>query len=212
MRWATLYRRPPILRGVSASQIRADHAANHARLKEDPMTRENNHMTVSQFDGNAYKSSQAAELTLNAAILRAEIARSYEEFLEIFDKFYADDVEVSSEDSPETVRGKERVRPFLSNFLVPLHVMTEVGGLSISVQQTEVPRDTANETHSGWRIDFTGVSGRRCTLKWKAVRRWKASSVVYEHHYDHEQIGGPLTEDDLNLDWGRSEAGFHFPS
>ena len=125
------------------------------------MTRENNHMTVSQFDGNAYKSSQAAELTLNAAILRAEIARSYEEFLEIFDKFYADDVEVSSEDSPETVRGKERVRPFLSNFLVPLHVMTEVGGLSISVQQTEVPRDTANETHSGWRIDFTGVSGRR---------------------------------------------------
>jgi len=40
------------------------------------MTRENNHMTVSQFDGNAYKSSQAAELTLNAAILRAEIARS----------------------------------------------------------------------------------------------------------------------------------------
>ena len=176
------------------------------------MTRENNHMTVSQFDGNAYKSSQAAELTLNAAILRAEIARSYEEFLEIFDKFYADDVEVSSEDSPETVRGKERVRPFLSNFLVPLHVMTEVGRLSISVQQTEVPRDTANETHSGWRIDFTGVSGRRCTLKWKAVRRWKASSVVYEHHYDHEQIGGPLTEDDLNLDWGRSEAGFHFPS
>jgi hypothetical protein len=191
---------------------RRKSSRNLANLKEDSMTRENNHMTVSQFDGNAYKSSQAAELTLNAAILRAEIARSYEEFLEIFDKFYADDVEVSSEDSPETVRGKERVRPFLSNFLVPLHVMTEVGGLSISVQQTEVPRDTANETHSGWRIDFTGVSGRRCTLKWKAVRRWKASSVVYEHHYDHEQIGGPLTEDDLNLDWGRSEAGFHFPS
>ncbi len=62
------------------------------------MTHENNLMTVSQFDSNAYKSSQAAELTLNAAILRAEIARSYEEFLEIFDKFYTDDVEVSSED------------------------------------------------------------------------------------------------------------------
>ena len=70
------------------------------------MTHENNLMTVSQFDGNAYRSSQAAEQTLNAAILRAEIARSYEEFLEIFDKFYADDVEVSSEGSPETIRGK----------------------------------------------------------------------------------------------------------
>src|SRR5467141_3975381 len=211
MRWAALYRRPPILRGVSASQILADRVAHRARIKEDPMAHENNLMTVSQFDGNAYKSSQAAELILNAAILHAEIARSYEEFLEIFDKFYADDVEVSSEDSPETVRGKERVRPFLSNFLVPLHVMTEVGGLSILVQQTEVPRDTANETHSGWRIDFTGVSGRRCTLKWKAVRRWKASSVVYEHHYDHEQIGGPLTEDDLNLDGVVRRPGFIFP-
>jgi hypothetical protein len=176
------------------------------------MTHENNLATASLFDGNAYKSSQAAELTLNAAILRAEIARSYEEFLEIFDKFYADDVEVSNEDSPETIRGKQRVRPFLLNFLVPLHVMAEVAGLSISVQQTEIPRDTANETHSGWRIDFTGVGGRRRTLKWSAIRRWKASSVVYEHHYGHEQIGGPLTEDDLNLDWGRAEAGFQLPS
>ena len=32
MRWAALSRRHPILRGVSASQIRADHAANHARI------------------------------------------------------------------------------------------------------------------------------------------------------------------------------------
>src|SRR5580692_6233101 len=32
MRWAALYRRPPILRGLSASQIRADHAANQARI------------------------------------------------------------------------------------------------------------------------------------------------------------------------------------
>jgi len=176
------------------------------------MTHENSLLTVSQIDGTAYKSSQSAELTLNAAILRAEIARSYEEFLDIFGRFYADDVEVSSEDSPEKIRGKERVLPFLLNFLVPLHVMAEVAGLSMSVQVTEVPRDSANQTHSAWKIDFTGVGGRRCTLKWKAVRRWKASRVVYEHHYDHEQIGGPLTEDDLNLDWGRSEAGYQLPS
>jgi hypothetical protein len=176
------------------------------------MTYENSLMTVSQFDGNAYRSSQAAEHFLNAAILRAEIARSYEEFLEIFDKFYADDVEVSSEHSPETIRGKERVRPFLSNFVGPLHVMTEIAGLSMSVQLTQVPRDSARETHSEWRIDFTGVGGRRCTLKWYAVRRWSASRVVYEHHYGHEQIGGPLTQDDLNLNWGRSEVGFPSPS
>jgi hypothetical protein len=32
MRWAALSRRPPILRGVSASHIRADHAVNQARI------------------------------------------------------------------------------------------------------------------------------------------------------------------------------------
>jgi hypothetical protein len=176
------------------------------------MTHESNLMIVSPFDGNAYESSQAAELTLNAAILRAKIAGSYEEFLEIFDKFYADDVEVSSGDSPETIRGKERVRPFLLNFLVPLHAMAEVAGLSMSVQLTQVPRDSANETHSEWRIDFTGVRGRRCTLKWYGIRRWTASRVAYEHHYGHEQIGGPLTQDDLNFNWGRSAVGFPSPS
>ena len=164
------------------------------------MIDEHNPVVVGRFDGSLYKRSQAAEIALNTAILRAEIARSYEEFLEIFETFYADDVEVSSGDSRKTIRGKVRVLSFLLNFLVPLHVMAEVAGLSVSVQQTAIPGDTANETHSAWKIDFTGIGGKRCTLNWHAIRRWKASRVVYEQHYDHEQIGGPLTLDDLNLD------------
>jgi hypothetical protein len=176
------------------------------------MIDQHNLITVDRFNGDAYRSSQAAELALNGAILRAEIGRSYEEFLEIFEKFYADDVEVSSEDSRETIRGKERVLTLLLNFLAPLHVMVEVAGLSISVQQTALPRDIANETHSSWRLDVAGVRGKRCTLKWYAIRRWKGASVVYEHHYDHEQIGGPLTMDDLNPDLGRPGIEFRLPS
>src|SRR5260370_13408402 len=136
------------------------------------MIYEHHLVSFRRSEGDAYKSSQAAELRLNAAILRAEIARSYEEFMDIFEAFYADDVEVSREDLREMIRGKAKVRPFLLNVLVPLHVMAEIAGLSISVQQTAIPGDTANETHSAWRIDFTGVRGRRCTLKWYATRRW----------------------------------------
>src|ERR1700676_436758 len=169
-------------------------------------------ITVDRFEGDAYTSSQAAELALNGAILRAEIGRSYEEFLEIFDRFYADDVEVSSEESRGTICGKERVLFFLVNLLAPLHVMVEVAGLSVSVQQTVVPRDTANETHSAWRLDVVGVSGKRCTMKWYAIRRWEASRVVYEHHYDHQQICGPLTLDDLNSDLPRSNIEFQLPA
>jgi hypothetical protein len=169
-------------------------------------------ITVDRFQGDVYTSSQAAERALNRAILRAEIGRSYEEFLEIFDRFYADDIEVSSAESRETIRGKDRVLSFLVNFLAPLHVMVEVAGLSVSVQQTVVPRDTANETHSAWTLDVAGVTGKRCALKWYAVRRWKGARVVYEHHYDHQQIGGPLTLEDVNSDWGRSDSEFRLPS
>jgi hypothetical protein len=63
-----------------------------------PMIDEHNLVPFSRFDDDVYKSSQAAELSLNVAILDAENARSYEEFLDIFETFYADDVEVSRED------------------------------------------------------------------------------------------------------------------
>jgi hypothetical protein len=169
-------------------------------------------ITVHRIEGNAYSSSQSAERALNGAILRAEIGRGYEEFLEIFEKFYADDVEVSTAESRETTRGKEKVLSFLVNFLAPLHVMVEVGGLSVSLQQTVVPRDTADETHSAWTLEVAGVRGKRCTLKWYAVRRWKGARVVYEHHYDHQQIGGPLTLEDLNADLARPYIEIRLPS
>jgi hypothetical protein len=172
------------------------------------MIDEDNLVPFSRSEGNAYKSSQAAELSLNAAILRADISRSYEEFLDIVEAFYADDVGVSREDLREMIRGKAKVRPFLLNVLVSLHEVAEIGGLSISVQETAIPGDPASETHSAWSIDFTGVGGRRCTLKWYAIRRWNASRVVYEHHYDLQQIGGPLAMDDLNLGSGLSRVGF----
>lgn len=169
-------------------------------------------ITVDRFQGDVYTSSLTAERALNGAILRAEIGRSYEEFLEIFEKFYADDVEVSSAESRETIRGKERVLSLLANFLAPLHVMVEVAGLSVSVQQSVVPRDTANETHSAWTLDVAGVTGKRCTLKWYAVRRWKGARVVYEHHYDHQQVGGPLTLEDFNSDLTQSYIEVRLPS
>ncbi len=67
---------------------------------------------------------------LNTAITQAKISESFEEYLEIFDKCYADEVKVSSETQHEPIRGKARVGSLLLNFLVPLHVMAEVGGAS----------------------------------------------------------------------------------
>jgi len=67
----------------------------------------------------------------------------------------------------EPIRGKGRVRSILANFLVPLHVMAEVGGLSISIRQTAIAGDVADETHSAWTLDLVGVSGKTCTVTWR---------------------------------------------
>ena len=97
--------------------------------------------------------------------------------LEIFDKFYADDVQVSSETQHETIRGKARVDSLHLDFLVPLHVMAEVGGLAISIKETTISGDAANEIHSAWTLNIVGVSGKTCTLNWRALRKWKGSRV-----------------------------------
>jgi len=164
------------------------------------MTKERNFVAGDYSDRDLYTRSRTRERALNSAIIGAEISQSFEEYLEIFDVFYADDIEVSSETAEEPIRGKDRVRSLLTTFVVPLHVIAEVGGLSISIRQTAIPGDVADETHSAWTLDLVGVSGRTCTVTWRALRKWNGSRVVYEHHYDEQQKGGPLTSDDLSFD------------
>jgi hypothetical protein len=163
------------------------------------MTNETGIASTHNLDHDIYTSSQARERTLNAAIIQANISESFEEYLETFDEFYADEVEVSSETEEEPIRGKARVRSLLATFLVPLHIMAEIGGLLISIRQTVIPGDAADETHSVWTLELVGVSGRSCTVSWHALRKWNASRIVYEYHYDHQQSGGPLTSNDLSL-------------
>jgi hypothetical protein len=79
----------------------------------------NQHVFISadQFRPDPYTQSRNAERTLNAAVVHADISRSYEEYLEIFDAFYADDVEGSSETMEAPIRGKAGVRSLVFGFL-----------------------------------------------------------------------------------------------
>ena len=80
-------------------------------------------ISADQFRPDPYTQSRTAERALNAAIVHADISRSYEEYLEIFDEFYADDVAGSSKTREEPIRGKAGVRSLAFGFLVPLHAM-----------------------------------------------------------------------------------------
>ena len=137
-----------------------------------------NKRSPDHFHPDPYTQSRTAERTLNSAIVHAEISRRYEAHLEIFDEFYADDIEGSSETMEEPIRGKVRVRSLLFSFLVPLHAMAEVGGGSISIRETPIPGDAIDETHSAWTLGLVGVSGKICTVSWRILRKWNESRVV----------------------------------
>jgi hypothetical protein len=177
-------------------------------LGGNSMSKEQSLILADRLDRDLYTDSQTRERALNAAIVQADISESFEEFLEIFDAFYADDLEVSSETGEQSIRGKASVRALLANFLIPLHLMAEVAGLLISIRQTPTPGDTADETHSAWTLELVGVSGRTCILSWRTLRKWNGLQVKYEYHYDEQQSGGPLTSADLSFYGAMPATGF----
>jgi hypothetical protein len=80
----------------------------------------------------ALESAVVTDLILNEAILGADITYGYEEYLQIVDRFYDDDVEISGDASAEPLRGKERVKSALLTVLGPLHMMAEIAGLDVN--------------------------------------------------------------------------------
>jgi acetolactate synthase small subunit len=105
------------------------------------MTDRHSFLSTDHLDRDLYESPKTVDRALNAAIVHADIAENFEEYIEIFEAFYAQDIEVSSDTQKEPIRGKAKVRSLLFDFLVPLHVMAEIGGLSVSIRQTEIPGD-----------------------------------------------------------------------
>jgi hypothetical protein len=212
--WASTLRvgeSPYIFRLVLEFAVVIAGAPTWDKARERTRSMSNQHVVISadQFHSNPYTQSRNAERTLNAAIVHADISRSYEEYLEIFDEFYADDVEGSIDTREEPIRGKAAVRSLVFGFLVPLHAMTEVGGVSISVRQTSIPGDVVDETHSAWTLELVGATGKVCTVNWRTFRKWNDSRVALEHHYDHRQSGEPLSDGDLRSNVLEPPTGFH---
>ena len=166
-------------------------------MKGRPMT--NSHGSALLDPRSSADSAARADRELNTAIVSADISASYEEFLAIVDQFYADDVEVRSDSSPEPLIGRDRLKSLLFGFLVPLHVIAEIGGLSVSVSERPIAGDSLDEQHSQWSLELVGVTGRAVRTSWSVRRRWKQSRVVGEYHYDYQQDGEALGPSDLRI-------------
>jgi hypothetical protein len=141
----------------------------------------------------------SVERALNAAIVNADITRSYEEYLILVDQYYAEDVEVGTDVSLQPLVGRDRLKSLLLGFLAPLHMAAEIGGLWVSIHEASIAGDSVDEQHSEWSLELIGVTGRRVTQTWCVRRRWKHSRVVSEFHYAYRLDGEALSLEDLRI-------------
>src|SRR5262249_24723593 len=111
-------------------------------------------------------SAARAERELNSAIVSADFSAGYEEFLAIVDQFYADNVELRSDWSPDPLFGRARLKSLLVGFLPPLHTMAKVGGLSVSVNERPIAGDSPGDQHSQWSLELVAVTGRALRVSW----------------------------------------------
>jgi hypothetical protein len=126
---------------------------------------------------------------LNAAITAADIKEGFESYLHIVDAFYSEDVEVVLGEGVGLVRGRDNLRERLTEFLVPIHIMAEVGGLSVSIRSTAIPAADGAGTDSKLEATFRAASGTTRTFIWSVQRRWRQGRVNYGRHYDHQVVG-----------------------
>ena len=114
----------------------------------------------------------ASERVLNGAIVAADISQSFEEYVEIFDHFYAEDIEGTTDAAEESVHGKAAVPSRFAGFLVPLHVFAKIGGEYVSIQSSPIREDRPDEAYSTWTLQLRGLTGTTCTVTWSSRRRW----------------------------------------
>src|SRR5262245_14268832 len=138
-------------------------------MKRRPMT--NSHSSGLLDPRSSADSAARADRELNTAIVSADIGESYEEFLAIVDQFYADDVELRSDSSPQPLIGRARLKSLLLRFLLPVHVMAEIGGLSVSISEMPIAGDSLDEQNSQWSLELVGVIGRAVRVSWSVRRR-----------------------------------------
>lgn len=121
------------------------------------------------------------EAQLNQEILATDIREGWEGFVELFDRFYDEDVMVVTGYEGEGVSGHGANRERLLQILVPLHVVTELD--VVQIKRFELKKSVVaenGETRSTWFLETASSEIGFRSWRWTARRKWREGRVISE--------------------------------
>jgi hypothetical protein len=121
------------------------------------------------------------EAQLNQAILATEIREGWEGFVELFDRFYDEEVTVIAGEEAGSVSGQSANRERLLQVLVPLHVVTELD--VVQIERFELKESVVaenGEARSAWLLETASSEMGSRSWRWTARREWREGRVISE--------------------------------
>jgi hypothetical protein len=146
-----------------------------------------------------YEVPQIQDKALNDAILSNDIRFDCLPFIELCHRHYADEVDLTFGVGPRRTVTRDTLQGMLMNFLLPIHLVSEIGGVEVTVEVQHITSVTPDQQHSFWSVEFLSKNGARHVMSWKTMRIWIADKVVAEHHYDQSHEGRAIVYSDLEL-------------
>ena len=146
-----------------------------------------------------YEASLLNDKALNHAILSNDISFDFLPFIELCHRHYADEVDLTFGEGPRRTVAKDALQGMLMDFLLPIHLISELGGVEVTVKAQHITSVTPDQQHSSWSVELLAKNGARQVMSWKTMRIWVAGKVVAEHLYGQSHAGPVIQYSDLEL-------------
>src|SRR5258708_21642181 len=101
-----------------------------------------------------YEVRRIQDKALNEAILSNDISFDFLPFIDLCHRHYADEVDLSSGEGPRRTVGKGTLQGMLMDFLFPIHLIAEMGGVEVTVEAQHITSDTPDQQHSSWSVEL----------------------------------------------------------
>jgi hypothetical protein len=131
--------------------------------------------------------------------LSSDISFDFLPFVELCHRHYADEVDLTFGEGPRRTVAKDVLQAMLMDFLLPIHLISEMGGVEVTVKAQPITSVTPDQRHSCWSVELLAKNGTRPVMSWKTMRIWVAGKVVAEHLYEQSHEGPAIQYSDLEL-------------